>query len=137
MLTEVKPGKVIEGEVLSFTQHECGGCGIPFYVPTNWLKAKVQSKGSFSCPNGCSRVFCGKTDAEKLKEQLELQRKENEAVQQQLQDRWLDALGEKNKLEKQLKRIHKGVCPCCNRSFQNLQRHMATKHPELNKTSKQ
>jgi hypothetical protein len=24
------------------------------------------------------------------------------------------------------------VCPCCNRSFQNLRRHMATKHPEFN-----
>ena len=35
-----------------------------------------------------------------------------------------------NKIEKQLKRIHKGVCPCCNRSFTNLKRHMETKHPE-------
>ena len=25
-----------------------------------------------------------------------------------------------------------GVCPCCNRQFQNLKNHMATKHPEFN-----
>jgi hypothetical protein len=28
------------------------------------------------------------------------------------------------------KRIHAGVCPCCNRTFQNLARHMNTKHPD-------
>lgn len=27
-------------------------------------------------------------------------------------------------------RIANGVCPCCDRSFTNLQRHMASKHPD-------
>lgn len=27
-------------------------------------------------------------------------------------------------------RVGKGICPCCNRSFQNLRRHMANQHPE-------
>lgn len=26
-------------------------------------------------------------------------------------------------------RVGNGVCPCCNRSFGNLHRHMQTKHP--------
>ena len=28
-------------------------------------------------------------------------------------------------------RVGKGVCPCCNRSFANLKRHMASQHPEF------
>lgn len=28
-------------------------------------------------------------------------------------------------------RVSNGTCPCCNRSFQNLQRHMANKHPDF------
>ena len=28
-------------------------------------------------------------------------------------------------------RAGRGMCPCCNRFFENLHRHMATKHPEF------
>jgi hypothetical protein len=35
-----------------------------------------------------------------------------------------------NKLAKQTERVAKGVCPGCKRSFADLARHMATKHPE-------
>lgn len=28
------------------------------------------------------------------------------------------------------RRVSAGVCPCCNRTFQCLARHMATKHPD-------
>lgn len=28
-------------------------------------------------------------------------------------------------------RIANGVCPCCNRHFANVQRHIRTKHPEF------
>jgi hypothetical protein len=27
-------------------------------------------------------------------------------------------------------RVAKGVCPCCNRTFQNLADHMKSKHPD-------
>lgn len=30
-------------------------------------------------------------------------------------------------------RIAAGVCPCCNRSFQNVARHMAGQHPDFQK----
>ena len=38
--------------------------------------------------------------------------------------------GMKGVLAKERKRVANGVCPCCNRTFGNLQRHMATKHPD-------
>lgn len=33
------------------------------------------------------------------------------------------------RLRKVKDRVKNGVCPCCNRTFVNLQRHMHTKHP--------
>lgn len=131
MLTEVKYGKHIQGEIIDFTMHECGGCGIPFFVPTRWLNDRKNNNGDFHCPNGCSRVFTGKPEATKLKEELEQLKAEGQKREQELQDRWLDTLNEKNKLEKKLKRVHNGVCPCCSRSFQNLKKHIENKHPEL------
>lgn len=29
-------------------------------------------------------------------------------------------------------RIRNGVCPCCNRSFKDVHRHMKSQHPEFN-----
>lgn len=130
MLSEIKQDKHIAGEVVDFIQMECGNCGIPFFVPTRWRNNKINSHGSFSCPNGCSRIFVAKSEAEKLKEQLDNVLKEKSNREEELTNKWLDALGEKQKLSKQLKRVHKGVCPCCNRSFINLQRHMESKHPD-------
>ena len=36
----------------------------------------------------------------------------------------------KDKLARKLKRVGRGVCPECNRTFQNLASHMACKHGE-------
>lgn len=131
MLTEVIYGKHIQGEVIDFTMHECGGCGIPFFVPTKWLNTRINNHGEFHCPNGCNRVFTGKSEAEKLKEKLEQVEREKAQREEELQNKWLDTLHEKQKVEKKLKRIENGVCPCCNRSFHNLQQHIQNEHPEI------
>ena len=39
------------------------------------------------------------------------------------------ANGYKGHATKITKRAKAGVCPCCNRSFENLRRHMAGQHP--------
>jgi hypothetical protein len=41
--------------------------------------------------------------------------------------------GQTTKARNQLERVGNGVCPCCTRSFTNLRRHMATKHPGFKK----
>ncbi len=131
MLSEVKYGKHIQGEVVDFTMLECGGCGIPFFVPTKWKNEKVNEHGGFKCPNGCNRIFTAETEKEKLQKELDNEKKLRLKEHEDLQNKWLDEMGRANKLEKKLKRVHKGVCPCCNRSFENLKKHMETKHPEL------
>ena len=39
------------------------------------------------------------------------------------------AAAKRGQVTKLKKRAAAGVCPCCNRTFVELQRHMATKHP--------
>lgn len=130
MLTDVIRGeKVIEK--IDFTLEECCACGLAFMIPTRMQKALINSHDSFYCPNGHSQSYMGKSNAEKLQDELNILKNKKQQEQEDLQNKWLDALNENSKLEKKLKRIHNGVCPCCNRTFIDLQRHMKTKHPEL------
>lgn len=118
-------------ETIDFTLETCCNCGVPFFMPTDFYKQKLNNPNeSFYCPNGHGQHYTGKTEAQKLREKLERLEKEKQEQEELLQNRWLDELNEKKKLEKQLKRLHKGVCPCCNRSFINLQQHMKKQHPE-------
>ncbi len=34
------------------------------------------------------------------------------------------------KAKRDLNRLKKGVCPCCNRSFSNLHKHLTKEHPK-------
>jgi DNA repair exonuclease SbcCD ATPase subunit len=86
----------------------------------------------FYCPNGHKQWYVGESEAEKLRR--ELKRKEQE-VADQVRAR-LQAQSDLDKAERKLKRVAKGVCPCCNRSFANLHKHMETKHPEVVKKKK-
>lgn len=106
----------------------CGECGVEFHMPTV-LYDECKKQGpdkSFYCPNGHRRVF-REAAADKLT-------RERDRLKQQLaqkDDEIAEAKASAGKLERKLKRVSKGVCPCCTRSFTNLHRHMQTKHPEL------
>lgn len=124
-----------------FTSEECCACGVVFMIPSN-LHSKIKSNAStFYCPNGHGQSYV-KSEADKLRDQLEIERKKYLQELAEKTDNMLDAINEASNAKKQLseanrkvKRIHKGVCPCCNRTFINLQRHMETKHP-FKKTNK-
>lgn len=118
------------GATVDFRLHHCGGCGFPFMVPADWFQKLMNNQGTYYCPNGCCRTFTGPTEAQKLKTQLENERQEHVQAEQRLSNKLAEVVRENNKNKKQLKRVHNGVCPCCNRSFTNLARHMKTKHPD-------
>jgi C4-dicarboxylate-specific signal transduction histidine kinase len=132
MVAKVIPGSTVETtEVMEFIMIECANCAIPFMMTKRLNKAYRESKESFYCPNGHAQGYYGKNEAERLKDKLEEERVRHERELNQANDKFLDALNEKTKLERKLKRVHKGTCPCCNRSFSNLKAHMESKHPEL------
>ena len=108
-----------------FVTTSCSSCGVLFAIP-EWLERKRRSDGEhFYCPNGHPLWF-GKSRADKLQEELDQKARE-------LRTATCEILNERNareEAERKLRRVNRGVCPHCRRSFQNLARHMACKHKE-------
>ena len=109
----------------------CYKCGIQFAFPEATVTRRRHDGESFFCPAGHSQCF---TDSEntRLRKELEAKERELRATKcEVLNERALkDAERvERDRLDRKLRRVNRGVCPCCNRSFTNLARHMATKHP--------
>jgi len=111
------------------TEIECGACGITFAVPESWRAEKKRTGDMWFCPNGHCRVY-SESDAEKYHRLLEQEKQRHLKTLSRLNE----AEAAEQKITKELrrvkKRVHAGVCPCCNRTFQQLARHMKNKHPE-------
>lgn len=121
----------------------CSACGILYAMDEQFQRERQADKRMFYCPNGHGQSYTGKSEAQKLREQLEEERRQRQSAEQRIA-MWQDeydaaakeaehqkrrANGYKGHATKITKRAKAGVCPCCNRSFENLRRHMATKHP--------
>lgn len=119
----------------------CCTCGVPFGIPHELYVSLRKSGNSFYCPNGHSQIYTAKKNTEEKLAEAQAQLAKEREVRE-----WLD--GERKHLAGELKvarnslratkaahtrtknRIAKGVCPCCNRQFLNLHRHMETEHPD-------
>jgi hypothetical protein len=95
----------------------------------------------FYCPNG-HRQWYSKGRIAELEQSI-ASLKNRESYLQQANASLHNKLTEKNHSIRALKgvktrimnRVKNGVCPCCNRSFSDLQKHFKSKHPELLKTT--
>lgn len=118
----------------------CASCGVVFAMPDSLMAKRRQDGGSFSCPNGHSLIYGNslKEQNKKLKERLEgetrrleAQRRETEHVRANLEVSRRQTAAQKGQVTKLKNRAANGTCPCCNRYFANLHRHMQTKHPDF------
>lgn len=117
--------------------HVCGNCGVHFGMDEGFKNARLKDKRSWFCPNGCSRVFTSKTEAEKLQEELDQtkarlanSREQVEFQRQQKEKEERRVRAYRGVVGRFRKRVGNGVCPCCNRTFRQLSQHMAKKHPK-------
>lgn len=94
----------------------CCQCGTPFGIESRMHQFLKEYKGEFYCPNGHKQWY-GVGEVEELKKEL------TRAVHERSQA--------KAALTRLSNRIAFGVCPCCHRHFTNLQRHMASQHPDF------
>lgn len=91
----------------------------------------------FYCPNGHGQHYTI-SEIDKLKKQLAetdaslgYYRGRVENLNSEKDHYKRVAAANKGQVTKMKNRAANGVCQCCNRTFQNLQRHMATKHPDF------
>jgi hypothetical protein len=121
----------------------CCNCGVLFAWPQELQQKALEERGprgrSFYCPNGHAQHFTGKTEEEKLREQLEAKQRslewswrENERVRDQRDCAERSAAAYKGHVTRLRNRISNGVCPVadCKRSFINVRRHIATMHKD-------
>lgn len=120
----------IAGPKLELYVSDCAACGVVFAMTADFEARRRQDRKTFYCPAGHTMVFGGKTDEQKLREA--------DARETALRDQ-LEAAARENELTKAAllrdrARFAAGVCPCCNRTFTNVARHMSTQHPDYDVT---
>lgn len=119
-------------ETTSYETETCCTCAVKFAMTSEFRQYRLNNGGEFFCPNGHSQVYT-KPKWKRLEEQLaakEVELREQKCETLRQQQLVSVERGKVATVEKKLKRVANGVCPCCQRSFHNLKRHMATKHPE-------
>lgn len=125
--------------VSSLVLETCCSCGVPFALP-DYMVARLKETGKeFYCPSGHAQHYSNSLQKQYEALKAKLEQAEHHA---QLEQKWRRAAEEdhehtrrrlsatKGVLTKTKNRIHNGVCPCCNRSFAHLQRHMQSQHPD-------
>lgn len=120
----------------------CPSCGVTYALPERLVMDRREKGGEWYCPNGHALGF-SKTDADRLREDAAKLRaklddekrntdwwkQRNQEARKEAEHQEARANGYKGALTKFKKRVGNGVCPCCNRTFVDLGRHMETKHP--------
>jgi len=125
--------------MISFVQVECCLCGVPFGLSAALHKQRREDHRTFCCPNGHSQCFTGKSEAEKLRDdltreraRLDQEKSRVETLTRRVAERDRQVAARKAVATKLRKRIATGKCPCCHAQFKDLKHHMTTQHPHWN-----
>ena len=113
---------------------ECANCGISFGLTSATERRLRERHENFFCPKGHCNVFKGETEAERIRKQLtaqlEAERQSTTWWRCEAQTAKKRESAVKTKLTKMKRRVEAGVCPHCNRTFQQLAAHMQSQHKE-------
>lgn len=111
-------------------------CGVLFAVPEKLLDARRFDGKSFHCPNGHSLVFKD-SDREKITRERDRLRDQTARLTANLDQTEASRRAYKGQATRLKKRTAGGVCPCCNRTFKELARHMESQHPDFVASAKE
>lgn len=110
---------------------DCPACATVFGITADLEKRRRADGQTLYCPNGHNMSWTlGKSAEEKLRDA----ETRNTALTDQLTAAVQDAESTRVALLRDRQRFANGVCPCCNRSFDNVRRHMTTQHPDYDTT---
>lgn len=117
-----------------FEVEQCCNCGMSFAMTADFKRRRLKDRESFYCPSGHRQHYIGKTEEQKLKEELERKQQMLDAAQARAVTAERDGEIVAKAHRKMRTRVMNGVCPCCNRTFQNLLMHMKSEHPDFKET---
>jgi hypothetical protein len=123
---------VARGQVISIQSglalEVCCNCGVEFGIPEYLQQKFMEDRRTFYCPNGHAQSYIGKTEAEKLREQLAESEKTRAALLKAKNRAVEDLDGALGTITKMKKRVKAGMCLECHRYFADVERHYKSKH---------
>jgi hypothetical protein len=116
----------------------CPVCGVNYAIPQT-MQAAARSAGerkiTWFCPNGHDLGYNGPSEVEKERDrvtsELQYQRDRSGRLAAEVDQTKAKLRAQKGATTKAKRRHAAGLCPCCNRTFQQITRHMATQHPDF------
>ena len=116
--------------VTIYLEHEdCYKCGSIFGIEQRRNKRLLETGNTFWCPYcGASQCYT-ETEIQRLKKRLAMERDRTDFQRRLAENAERSRRAVKGHLTRVKKRVGNGICPCCNRTFTNLMRHMKSKHP--------
>jgi len=116
----------------TFSIETCCTCGVPFGIESDHQRHLRNTGASFYCPNGHKQHYTDTQDEKirRLEQRLAAEAGNRRHLNEQFERERRRHAATKGQLTKTRKRVSGGVCPCCNRSFVDLARHMAGQHPD-------
>lgn len=131
-LHRVRNGATYAGET-DLKVMTCPVCGVVYAIPAR-LQENAYDRGhgeiQWFCCNGHQLGYHGKSEAEIAREKTEAALVREQATRDLLAHTERSLRSQKGATTKAKKRHASGVCPCCERSFVQLRRHMAAKHAD-------
>ncbi|WP_217913213.1 hypothetical protein [Miltoncostaea marina] len=121
---------------------DCPTCHIRYAIPASLERSARRYPGDqangwrLSCPLGHTWWFVGESEEDRLRRALKVERREAGRLAAERDQARATARAQKaratrfrNDRDRERGRVAAGVCPCCNRTFANLARHMKGQHP--------
>lgn len=111
----------------------CASCRMVYAIPASLVSSARAYPGNkpngwtLCCPLGHEWHYTGPSVTEKLAEE----RRRLQATRDLLEHEQRSHAATRGHLTRQKRRAAAGTCPCCDRTFQQLARHMESKHPDF------
>lgn len=122
---------------VTLTRMSCGECAGTFAINEQYRLQRKEKGGSWNCPYCKTSWSYSESTVNELKRELAVEKNRTELAIKRKEWAEQEAKVERNRagaykgiITKIKSRVSKGVCPCCNRTFANLARHMGTQHPD-------
>lgn len=122
---------------INFSVLECARCRVPFALLNSFMSDRRLDHDTFYCPSGHENHYPGESSVEKLQRSLDSKNKNISDLRIEISTAKAETKlaqyrerGQKAAKTRLANRIKNGVCPCCNRTFVALAKHISTQHPE-------
>jgi hypothetical protein len=126
---------------IQLTQLQCPSCNAPYAISEDFRSRRWQDGKSWNCPYCDIGISYRDNENARLKKQLAAEQQRanalsagNDQLRAELRDAKTNAKRQITRAKNETRRLEQraaaGVCPCCNRTFQQLARHMKSQHPD-------